>query len=352
MLATSKWCSGAGFQRIVSCPRLRGGSLARLQPSAPLVSVSNPACPARHVNMNASVRTRWEKESREVNQQRTDYDFDKEKWMKQMRIDTMDCIVDPTIEPVRYTSWKGIRRAVERFVTMRKLQDRRPDFSPAQLQDLFISLKKISNARNLNQLKTLQLLTTNAEASRIAKETRARMNRDFTSKSWKALKQQNSESNAYDIEVVSFELVHCYMGQMAKEDWLQLTYRCEFKERNPADVADAASASFGKPPADTRYVAAGGEATPQIAAGAAAKQQASPQSSATPSPANTSADLEWRECVEFPVFEVKLTDAMAGGTPQPFKVVGVMKKDGTRYGKDAQDASALRKQFDRSKKWF
>lgn len=272
----------------------------------------------RSVNMSRSVQTRWEKESREATQQRTEYDFDKEKWMKQMRIETMDCIVDPEISPIRYTSFKGIKRAMERFVTMRKLRDRRPDFDPAQLKEQFVTLKTISHARNTDMAKSLQRLTTTAEADRITKEIKARMNEDFTSKSWKALKQQNlSAQTPYKMEVLSFDLVHCYMGQMSKEDWLQLTYRCEFRELDMT----AASKGMERPFVASKDVA-------------------------------DNEEEGWVKQLEYPVFEVRLTDGMDKSQPNPFKIVGVMKKDGSRYGKDAQDASALRKQFDRSKKWF
>ena len=49
----------------------------------------------RHMNMNRSVQTRWEIDSQNASQKRTDYDFDKEQWMKQMRFASMDCIMDP-----------------------------------------------------------------------------------------------------------------------------------------------------------------------------------------------------------------------------------------------------------------
>eukprot|EP00796_Vickermania_ingenoplastis_P000292 gene292-165_t len=264
----------------------------------------------RHINMNRSVQSRWEKEAQEANQQRTEYDFDKEKWMKQMKIQTLDCIVDPCIEPLKYTSLKGIKRGMDRFITMKKLRDRRPDFDAAELQKLFVTLKTISHSRNLDQAKRLHLITTHAEADRISKEIRSRMNEDFTKKSWKALRQQQTPSHPpYNIEITTFDLVNCYMGQMTAEDWLQLTYRCEFRERTTdpdaavdTDVAQAA---------------------------------------------------DWTNQLEFPVFEVRLTDGLDQQQSRlPFKVVGVLKKDGTRYGKDVQDATSLKKQFDRSKKWF
>ncbi|KAG8340535.1 hypothetical protein ERJ75_000745000 [Trypanosoma vivax] len=247
-------------------------------------------------NVNRSVQTRWEVDNQAVSQKRTDYDFDKEQWSKQMRFASMDCIMDPDITPIRYTSMSGIKKAFQRFVTMRKLLDRRPDFNSDDLKKLFVRIKTISHSRSLDDSKVLQRLTTHGEASRISKEIKARMNVEFRQKSWKALKMQEI-SNTYQIELDSFQLVNCYMGQMSKEDWLQITYKCEFRERSNCEA-------------------------------------------------------EWQNMCEYPVFEVRLGDGVQSLNVYPFIVVGIMKKDGTRYGKDSQDAASLRKQFDRSRKWF
>ncbi|EPY33860.1 hypothetical protein STCU_01906 [Strigomonas culicis] len=246
--------------------------------------------------MNRSVQTKWEIDGMNISQKRTDYDFDKEQWMKQMRFASMDCIMDPDITPISYTSLSGLRKAFRRFITMKKLMERRPDFDSAQLKDLFIKLKTLSHDKNKNTLKTIHILTTHGEADRIAKEIKASINEDFVKKSWKSLKQQEAV-NTYEIEVDSFQLVNCYMGQMSQDDWLQVTYRCEYRERN-------------------------GKA------------------------------FDWEKVLEYPVFEVRLGDGVRTANNHPFIVVGVMRKDGTRYGKDSQDAAALRKQFDRNSKWF
>lgn len=250
----------------------------------------------RYMNVNRSVQTRWEIDNQAATQKRTDYDFDKEQWMKQMRFASMDCIMDPNILPIRYTSFAGMKKGFRRFVTMRKLMDRRPDFHQDQLKSLFIQLKKISHDKGMDNYRVLQRLTTHGEADRIGKEIKSRMNEDFAKKSWKSLKQQDAV-NTYEIEVDTFEMVNCYLAQMSQDDWLQVTYRCEFRERE-------------------------------------------------------SKEYDWEKVVEYPVFEVRLGDGIRSPNNHPFIVVGVMRKDGTRYGKDAQDAGALRKQFDRSRKWF
>ncbi|CCW69783.1 unnamed protein product [Phytomonas sp. Hart1] len=249
-----------------------------------------------HVNMSRSVQTRWNMDSQTTAQHRTEYDLDKEQWSKQMKFPSMDCIMDPDIRPIRYTSFAGIKKAVRRFVTIKKLLERRPDFSSAELKKLFIQLKIASKAKDLNTVKTLQRITTHAEAVRISKEIKARLNEEFANKSWKALKGQTLE-NSYEILVDSFDLVTCYMGQMTSDDWLQITYRCEYRERE------------GK-------------------------------------------EFDWVKMMEYPVFEVRLGDGVSSPNAYPFIVVGVMRKDGTRYGQDGQDAASLRKQFDRNRRFF
>ncbi|EKF28369.1 hypothetical protein MOQ_007882 [Trypanosoma cruzi marinkellei] len=250
----------------------------------------------RLLNINRSVQTRWETENQAASQNRTDYDFDKEQWSKQMRFASMDCIMNPDITPIRYTTISGLSKAFRRFMTMRKLVERRPDFNPDALKKLFVQLKTISHSLNPEDLKILQRITTHGEASRIGKEIKSGMNEEFSKKSWKSLKMQ-AVQNTYQIELDSFQLVNCYMGQMAQEDWLQITYKCEYRER-PDEAA------------------------------------------------------EWQSMCEYPVFEVRLGDGVQSPNTHAFIVVGVMRKDGTRYGKDSQDAAALRKQFDRSRKWF
>ncbi|CCW64037.1 unnamed protein product [Phytomonas sp. EM1] len=250
----------------------------------------------KHVNISRSVQTRWKMDSQTTAQYRTDYDLDKEQWSKQMKLLSMDCIMDPDIKPIRYTSISGIKKAFRRFFTMRKLMERRPDFNATQLKDLFIQLKVASHEKNKNSIRTLQRITTHAEANRISKDIKDRLNEEFVNKSWKALTQHET-SNTYEIVVDSFALVTCYMGQMSSDDWLQITYRCEYRERE------------GK-------------------------------------------EFDWTKMIEYPVFEVRLGDGITSLNNHPFIVVGVMRKDGTRYGQDAQDAASLRKQFDRNRRWF
>lgn len=270
-------------------------------PRRPLAAVACAAASSllqqqRFMNVNRSVQTRWELDNQQASQGRTDYDFDKDQWMKQMKFASMDCIMDPDVSAIRYTSIAGCKKAFRRFITMKKLTERRPDFNAKELQELFIDIKRTGNEKNQDIIRKLQRLTTHGEAARIINDIKAKMNEDFAKKSWKALKSQEAAS-AYEMEVNSFTLVNCYMGQMSKDDWLQITYRCEYRERD-------------------------------------------------------SKEFDWTKMTEYPVFEVRLGDGVSSPNNYPFIVVGLMRKDGTRYGKDTQDAATLRKQFDRSNRWF
>mmetsp|Transcript_56701 Transcript_56701/g.64979 ORF Transcript_56701/g.64979 Transcript_56701/m.64979 type:complete len:273 (+) Transcript_56701:41-859(+) len=253
----------------------------------------------RHMNVNRATQTKWNVDNEAVSQKRTDYDFDKEQWLKQMKFASMDCIMDPDINSIKYSSFAGLKKALKRWLTMKKLMERRPDFKLDSLRDLFIQFKKVSCSRSLDEVRVLQRITTHNETNRIMKDIQSRLNDEFAKKSWKALKLSTNSGKvdeSYEIQIDSFELVNCYMGQMSQEDWLQITVRCVFRQRHE-----------------------GGE---------------------------------WETCTEYPVFEVRLGDGIKTANNHPFIVVGVMRKDGTRYGKDAQDAATLRKQFDRSGSWF
>ena len=251
----------------------------------------------RLVNVNRSIQTRLNSEMQQSIQGKTDYDMDKEKWSKTMRFASMDCIMDPDLTPIKYTSYRGLRKAWSRWLTMRKMRDRRPDFNFDNLKPLFIELKTIWHGRPSEAAtRRLQNLTTHSEVSRISNIMNQSLNDNFKSGSWKALKM-NAAKSEYEIVIDSFTLVNCYLAQLSSEDWLQITARCEYRERH------------------------------------AAKD-------------------EFTSVVEFPVFEVRLGDGVTQANTSPFIVVGILKKDGTRYGRDSQDASSMKKQLDKQKGWF
>lgn len=353
--------------------RLIQGAAQRVtaSPASVLQSYSVPlATTVRWMNVNRSTQTRWDVDNQAVSSKRTDYDFDKEQWMKQMKFASMDCIMDPDIHPIRYNSLGGLKKALRRWLTMRKLSERRPDFHMEQLKILFKEFKALTYARNnVEEVnRKLQRLTTHSEAARICKDVEARMNDDFSQRSWKAIKMTTSTTKktpkgppgaspqsggsgttapakkkddynaGYEIEIDKFELVTCYMGQMSQEDWLQITMKCEFRERIHHN-----NEAFR--PSSTTATTTASENSSTTAS--------TDSSSATSNKATTAADGDgWVKVVEYPVFEVRLSDGVRTLNNHPFIVVGVMRKDGTRYGKDSQDAASLRKQFDRSASWF
>lgn len=290
---------------------------------APFFMAQALTTPSRCMNVNRATQTKWSIDNEAASQKRTDYDFDKEAWMKQMKFASMDCIMDPDIHPIKYTSIRGLKKALKRWLTMRKLMERRPDFHMDMIKELFVDYKHLISSRRIEAVRQIQRITTHNETSRLQKEIQQRLNDDFAKRSWKAMKmtpaaaattaspstssvsssspaaakKHRQFSDGYEIEVDTFTLVNCYMGQMTNEDWLQITMRCEYRER-----------------------------------------------------ANSTA--EWEKVLEYPVFEVRLGDGVKMVNNHPFIVVGVLRKDGTRFGKDSQDAATLRKQFDRSGGWF
>lgn len=263
----------------------------------PVVGLTSLHQQLRAMNVNRSVQTRVNIDHQQAMQAKTDYDMDKEKWAKTMKFASMDCIMDPDLSAIKYTSIKGLKKAWGRWITMKKLKERRPDFNEDNLKKLFVDLKTIWHGKPSEvALRRLQTLTTHTEVSRITAIMNHALDGQIKTGSWKALKMSATTSE-YEIIIDSFVLVNSYLVQLSQEDWLQLTMRCEYRER------------------------------------ATAKEDFAP-------------------VLEFPVFEVKLGDGVLSGNTNPFIVVGILKKDGTRYGKDSQDASAMKKQFDQSKGWF
>ena len=251
----------------------------------------------RCINVNRSMQIRQNAEFQQANQSKTDYDMDKEKWSRTMKFASMDCIMDPDLSTIKYTSIKGLKKVWYKWLTMKKLRERRPDFNEDNLKKLFMELKSIWHGRPSEAAtRRLQTLTTHTEVTRIVSIMNHMLETQTKAGSWKALKISNHASE-YEIIIDKFVLTNCYQAVLSQEDWLQLTMRCEYRERHRAKD----------------------DFTPML---------------------------------EFPVFEVKLGDGVVVGNTNPFLVVGILKKDGTRYGKDAQDAVSIKKQFDQAKGWF
>jgi hypothetical protein len=308
-----------------------------------------------------------------------DYDVDKEQWGKQMQFASLECVIDPSTSAMSYWSLQGIRKNFSGWVTMKKLVERRPNFKVNDLTELFVNYKVLSNSLDPEKFRMLSRITTFAEAERISKEGNAELHARMKSSSWKTIaaasgkltksKQQQQQQKAqkekenvasaegkgdekkkeggtaavlakgiaglnmagvdpYEIQVDKFELVNSWMGSMTSEDWIQLTARVEFREKN---------ASIG-PLANKMSL-------PQSSAAAAEALRLK----ALHGGANTDAE-GFVKAVEFPVFEVKLGDGITAANTQPFSIVCVMDKDGSRYGKDGNDVSLLRKNFAQSSK--
>jgi hypothetical protein len=250
------------------------------------------AVQARWLNPGASVQRRTNKEQQD-GQRFTEYDYDKERWAAQMKFSSMDCILDPDIRPKNYTSTAGIRKVMGHWLTMKKLSDRRPDFRVEDLREMFVKYKELAHTKDLTKLRTIIRITTFTEAKRIEQDMQKSMDTDFKKTSWKAFNAAMADS--YQMEVEEFQIINVYMGQMTQDDWIQLTAKVVFKERKNDKE-------------------------------------------------------EWASVVEYPVFEVKLGDGVKTANTSPFIIVAVMNKDGNRFGRDAQDSAALRKNFTKAKK--
>eukprot|EP00758_Cryptobia_borreli_P006298 Tbor_TRINITY_DN5120_c0_g1::TRINITY_DN5120_c0_g1_i1::g.26161::m.26161 len=327
----------------------------------------------KSLNMQAgrSVQNAMNIDNMNYNSRRSDYDFDKEKWSKQMQFASLDCIMDTSITPYSYFSIEGIRKNFRAYLNMKKLRERRPDFRQDDLKELYHFYKNVSNSNNPDDIQTLMRITSHTEASRLGKIIQNRVAAEFKLKSWKSLKmrptvgtisskksghvkhQTNAANEAvniaaskesckhYNMIIVSFSMVHCYMAALASEDWLQIMYKVEYYERDSNTMSDAEKKKDEELTKlkDIRDAAISEEGT---------------EKTISEGDRQEGKDLEaagYRKVTEYPVFEVRMGDGVNVTGLFPFTVVGVLKKDGTRYGRDAQDASTLRKQFDRSK-WF
>ena len=361
-------------------------AVTRRSVAATAASSFKPTRPAL-IFQNNTVQNQWTVDSQTYTSRRSDYDFDKEAWAKQMKFASFDCIMEPSITPPKYTSFDGIKKNIRRYLNMKKLTERRPGYSPDDLKELFVRYKYAINSKNQSDSALLLRLTTHTEASRIEKDIAKRANEDFKSKSWASLRMDikkkggdkkgaksgasatsaakenggasssatgsdvnpalaSAANNAndvvllikrpdnYDIHVSEFAMVTSYMAQMSAEDWLQMTFKCEYFEKT-LESGETVTA----PSAASASAAAGEEKGADVAKDKAAYEK-------------SLLDKGYTKVLEYPCFEVRMGDGAAGGVQYPFIVLGVMRRDGTRYGRDAQDAASLRKQFDRNSSWF
>lgn len=225
----------------------------------------------------------------------TEYDFDKERWSKQMRMTSMECVVQPEIEFASQYTFSGARRKFGQYFAMKKLQDRFPKFTTDDMKPIYEEYKRLVNDNTQDDERKLLRVTTHAEALRLSKERRAKVNQNFAKKSWKAMKI--SEQSSYGMSIEKFEIINIFYGNMAKEDWVQLTCKCTMKERFKSNE-------------------------------------------------------EYQEILEYPVFEANVGDGMRAPTMADFHIVAIMNEDGLRYGKDGDNAAEVRKGLTQKKGWF
>ena len=245
--------------------------------------------------MRPQIQRQWQDEFQGATKL-SEYDFNKEQWSKQMKMHSMDCIVEPDIGFPKALSFQGAKRKLKQYITLKKITERRPKFKINDLKELFIRYKRVGHGRSEDDARLLRRLTTHAEATRIDTVRQKETNEEFSSKSWKSLKLKET-GNEYEIEVDSFDAINYYFGNLTKEDWVQITAKVVYRERKKKSE-------------------------------------------------------EFTKVTEYPVFEVCLGDGVNANTHQ-WIVVGVMNKDGVRYGKDAQDAGEMRKNIAKAnKKWF
>jgi hypothetical protein len=150
--------------------------------------------------------------------------------------------------------------------------------------------------------------------------------------------------------VKDFSLIATYQAQMSNEDWLQLTYRVEYFEKYEETALSKKESEERLKASEMRKMQE--DAKRGSGAGEEGAKKGEEEASVAGVDEKEMLDKGYKKVLEYPVFEVRLGDGVKVTSLFPFIIVGVMRKDGARYGRDAQDATNLRKQFDRSSKWW
>ena len=359
---------------------------------------------------NASDSTRRRNNADTMSSRPNDFDIDKEQWGKQMKFASLECVIDPNVAPINGYTFSGIRKIFKQWVSMKKLMERRPTFKVEDLMALYCEFKTAQNSLDTDRYRMLSRFTTFAEAERLTAEGTAELHARMKNSSWKTIasatqvrptkaartttisgsgnkaapkaadaaaaaaaaaagtdtanstdETQKKAATAgaaadaaakpsasadakpvlakaacgpniagsppYEVEIDKFEITNCFMGNMTSDDWIQITVRAEYREKNASVGALAQK-----------------QALPATASAAAAALRTSAM-------LGTGVDAQgFIKIVEFPVFEVKLGDGVLTANTQPFSVVAVLDRDGSRHGKDGNDASLLRKNFAQSNK--
>src|SRR5688572_16141628 len=75
---------------------------------------TNMAMGLRYIVMNKHTQRRWQDKFQAVSKP-TDYDLDKERLGKQMKLTSMDTIMDPDISVAKRTTFAGLKRAFRKW---------------------------------------------------------------------------------------------------------------------------------------------------------------------------------------------------------------------------------------------
>lgn len=254
---------------------------------------SNCSTSLRFVRTSHATKLAQETEMQQAMATVTDYDCNREKLAKAQELRSLDTVMASDLTAARWLSWKGFKKKWANYTCMKKLSERRPDFNPNNLRDLYYKYKIACHCKKgAEGLKELNTLTTHTESKRIVDGAKGEAAAQHTKGSWKSLLLSSFRST-YEVEIEEFQFITAFLAPVATDDFFQLTYRAKLKER------------------------------------------CSPKE-------------EWQHNVEFPVFELKVGEGKKMNAPI---VMAVLKKDGTRYGVNAMDPADYRRQLAGAKKW-
>ena len=336
---------------------------------------------ARRMNVNPNQQQRNTQEF--INAPKmTDYDIDKEKWGKQTKWHTMDCIIDPDISIPKFWSIAGLKRYWKLFLQNKKILERRPGFdAKIELRDVYLDYKTTCATPMGNQQKELCRVTTWTEAVRIEKDTRkfqleveereAVRSGRASATSWKDMAVKKTSAGSVSAAAAAAKArkeaaVRKATGQPAPK-----------KEEKPAEKPAAKKASAEGDDGKKKNAAGAGssesdEIVPDVTTQLMELKVENFELVNSYIGQMTAEDWVQITCkvvgkmrtpktaplyesfVEYPVFEVALGDGVLAANTKPFIVVAVMDRDGSRFGKDGSDAAQLRKNLGQVKKqsWF
>ena len=256
----------------------------------------------------------------------TSYYFDEEKASRDQQIRSLDCIMDTSISKPGYGSWASIKKHISMYMRTKRLKERRPDLTKKAICRRYLEYKALTHSTSEVDLCSLGEYTTEGETKRIVQLQRQKKYESQRASSWKNLSMKFDQSpnesqnpsqareknesadlaierSHYSLKLDEFELVGGFYGSINQDDWLQLNYRAVGKEALREN-----DGSTGK--------------------------------------------ITENDILEYVAIEIHLTDGVRKrNTYQPI-VVGIMDRNGARYGRDGADAVSMRKQITKGNSWF